>query len=166
MDLIISQVIQEMIAINSGDSKRIEHTIKVHNYARQIGILEQISPKELQLLELTAVLHDIGIQISLIKYGSSAAKYQEIEGPAIVREILSKHSISEKDIDKIAFIVGNHHTYSAVDDLTFQVLVEADFIVNAVEDNLSPTQIKTISKNIFKTSTGISMLNSIFTENL
>lgn len=158
---LISNIFEEMIAVNSGDYRRIEHTIKVHNYARQIGVMENISSDNLAILEITALLHDIGIQESILKYGNCSGKNQEREGAIIARSILEKYNLKSSLIDRVCFIIGNHHTYSAIDDTVFQIIVEADFLVNATEDQLSKDQISSISKKIFKTESGIRVINRV-----
>jgi hypothetical protein len=64
------------------------------------------------------------------KYSSSAAKYQEMEGPPIARDLLKEFNLGTEFIERICFLIGNHHTYNKIDDIDFQILVESDFIVN------------------------------------
>ena len=45
---------------------------------------------------------------------------------------------------------------------TNDVLVEADFLVNASEDQMSDVQIINFAKNIFKTKSGINILRLLF----
>lgn len=59
-------------------------------------------------------------------------------------------------------MIGHHHTYSAIDALDFQILIESDFLVNAVDDNLSQEAITTSYQKYFKTHTGRSLLESAF----
>ncbi len=54
-------------------------------------------------------------------------KYQEIEGPPIALEILKDCSVSEDMIQRICFLIAYHHTYQSVDDIDYQILIEADF---------------------------------------
>ena len=42
----------------------------------------------------------------------------------------------------------------------YQILVEADFLVNADEDRLSSDAIENFKEKIFKTTTGISVLEN------
>jgi len=58
--------------------------------------------------------------------------------------------------------VGNHHSYAEIDDIDFQILVEADFLVNIYEDDMSREKIIKIRKNIFKTASGIEMLEDLY----
>ncbi|SFC30299.1 hypothetical protein SAMN05421842_10295 [Clostridium uliginosum] len=55
----IEQLIKEMIAYYEGDPKRIQHFIKVHNFSKTIGVLENLDKDTLYILETAAVIHDI-----------------------------------------------------------------------------------------------------------
>ena len=46
----------------AGDPARINHFVKVHTYAWQIGLAEQLDADTLFLLEAAALTHDIGIR--------------------------------------------------------------------------------------------------------
>jgi len=81
----LNQLFCEMIQYYRNDPKRIQHFTKVHSYAKLIGEREQLSPEELYILEAAAYTHDIGIKPAEEKYGSSAGKLQEQEGPAVAR---------------------------------------------------------------------------------
>ncbi|MCD7799818.1 MAG: HD domain-containing protein [Ruminococcus sp.] len=145
-----------------GDMKRINHYIKVHSYAKCIGELENLSRQELFTLEVASIVHDIGIKNSEIKYNSSAGKYQEIEGVPEARKLLESLNFEESVIDRVCYLVGHHHTYDNIQGLDYQILVEADFLVNLFEDSCSTDGIKNIKSKIFKTDTGILLLNNIF----
>ena len=58
MDNQIALALLEMIRRNSGDQKRIEHSLKVYGYAQLLGKLEGLSPEKQHVLELTAILQD------------------------------------------------------------------------------------------------------------
>ena len=81
MDKKITAAMLEMIRRNRGDRKRIEHSLKVYSYAQLLGRMEGLNPEKQFVLEMTAILHDIGIHVSEAKYGYSDGRTQEIEGP-------------------------------------------------------------------------------------
>ena len=54
-------------------------------------------------LETAAYVHDIGIKISEEKYNSSAGKYQEIEGPPIAEEMLTKLGYDKNVIERVSY---------------------------------------------------------------
>ena len=107
-------------------------------------------------------MHDIGIKIAEQKYNSSNGKYQELEGPAPARERLEKLQVDTAVIDRVCFLIAHHHTYNNIDDLDYQILVEADFLVNLYEDNCSKQAIENALNRIFKTKTGINLCRTIF----
>ena len=152
-----------MIDYNNGDPKRIQHTTKVHAYASLIGRIEGLDEETLFILESAALVHDIGIRASEQKYGHQNGKLQEQEGPAVAREMLTRiGGYSERQIERICWLVGHHHTYHVCEDLDYQILIEADFLVNLYEDNESPHAIRAVRKNIFRTGSGTKMLETMF----
>ncbi len=158
----IAKLLNEMIEYFQSDIKRINHFMKVWAYANAIAKNENIDCKKQEILETAAIVHDIGIKISEKKYNSSSGKYQQIEGPPIARGILEKLEYEEDIIDRVCFLVANHHTYTNIDDIDYQILVEADFIVNIYEDNMKKEEIINIDKKIFKTNTGHMYIKTIF----
>ncbi len=159
---LISEITEKMISYFGKDVRRINHALKVFAYAQNIGKLENISKEKQQIVEICGLLHDIGIKICEEKYGSSPGKYQEIESPVIAKNILSGFNIPKSLLDRILFIIGNHHSYNKIDNIDFQILAEADFLVNFEEGNESKNIIPSVRKNIFKTKTGLHFLDTIF----
>ena len=159
---LIPETVSKMINYFGRDVRRINHALKVYAYAQNIGKLEKLDSEKQQILEICSILHDIGIKESERKHNSSAGKYQEIEGPAIAEKILAEFNLSETIVERIKFIIGNHHTYSKIDGLDFQILVEADFLVNFEEANEPIKILLSVKKRIFKTKTGTQFLENIF----
>lgn len=155
-------LIMEMIAYYGGDAKRIQHFIKVHSFAQIIGQQEGLSEEVQETLEVSAVVHDIGIKVSEEKYGDCNGKHQEEEGPVIAIEMLQKLGYHQKLIDRVAYLVGHHHTYTNIDGLDYQILVEADFLVNIQEDELDSRAAMNAYENIFKTSSGKQICKDMF----
>ncbi|MDE5596706.1 MAG: phosphohydrolase, partial [Lachnospiraceae bacterium] len=89
----IHQLTRRMITYEKGCPRRIQHFIKVHSFAKNIGIGEKLDEKTLFTLEIAAIVHDIGILPAEEKYGSCEGKLQEKEGPAPAREMLSSLAI-------------------------------------------------------------------------
>lgn len=155
-------ILNKMIGYFGGDSRRINHALKVYSFSRAIAGAENISSNELDILTATAILHDIGIKLSEEKYNSSAGHYQELEGPGVARELLADTELDHAFIDRVCFLIGHHHTYNAIDGIDFQILIEADFLVNAFEDNLGIPEINSIYNKIFKTEAGKKILNTMY----
>ncbi|MFH1614513.1 MAG: HD domain-containing protein [Planctomycetota bacterium] len=147
------KLIVEMKNVFGVDQKRIDHARAVLNYAEQILSAEGGEPL---VVKAAAILHDIGIHEAERKYGSSVGKYQEIEGPPIAREILSKYDLDEVTIEHVCKIIANHHCAKNIDTTEFRIIWDADWLVNipaefpgADEEKLS----KLIAK-VFKTNHG------------
>ena len=132
-------------------------------FAALIGHLENIPQETQDLLEAAAILHDIGIHAAEEKHHSTAGKYQELEGPAIARDLLEGFEACNADfIDRVCFLIAHHHTYNVVDSVDYQILLEADFLVNAYEDQLSPQAILSFREKVFRTKSGIALLNATY----
>lgn len=86
----LHELSDRMVTYNAGDPKRIQHLIKVHYFARMIGLSEGLDAATRLILEATAIVHDIGIRISEKKYGVCDGKHQEQEGPAEARKLLTE----------------------------------------------------------------------------
>ena len=162
MENLVAATIFKMIQYFAPDTKRINHALKVHNLAQTIARLEKLPPAELLILETAAVLHDIGIKAAEKQYHSSAGTYQELLGPPVARELLAEFDPDSSFLNRVLFLIGNHHSYRKIDGLDFQILVEADFLVNIAEDNLTQDQIAVIKTKYFKTLTGNQLLTMMF----
>lgn len=158
----ISNVMCKMIEYFGSDAKRINHFIKVFGFAKAIAEGENVSSDILEIIEVTALVHDIGIKLSEEKYNSNSGKYQEIEGPAEAKKLLADVGYSESFIERVCYIVGHHHTYTDIKGIDYQIIVEADFIVNIFEDDMNVNQIESIRNKIFKTKTGINIIEKMY----
>lgn len=158
----LNHLFLSMIEFDVGDPLRIQHFTKVHSYARLIAQTEEMDPEEEFILEAAAYVHDIGIHVAEQKYGYQNGKLQEQEGPAAARKLMEPIGFTEEEIRRVEFLVGHHHTYTNIDSLDYQILVEADFIVNLFEDNEKKETALAVRRNIFRTKTGIRILNDMF----
>jgi HD superfamily phosphodiesterase len=157
-----AKVIEAMIQYFTGDVKRVNHFMKVYGFAKTIGELEGLDSKTQEILEITAITHDIGIKISEQKYNSSSGHYQQIEGPQEAKKLLNGLGIEEGIIERCCWLIEHHHTYTKIDKIDYQILVEADFLVNAYEDNMTDTVMESIRRQIFKTNSGKMLLDTIY----
>jgi uncharacterized protein len=158
----ISKLLTEMIDYYSGDPKRIQHFLKVHSLAKLIGTLEGVDEDTLFTLETAAIVHDIGIRVCEEKYGSCDGKLQEAEGPDLAIEMLERLGYELLVIKRVSYLVGHHHTYTHIDSMDYQILVEADFLVNLYEDNLPKTACESALAKIFRTKSGIALGQKMF----
>ena len=126
-DLLKDRVAIEMKRYFKSDFKRIGHATRVARYAERIGKREG---GNLAVILSAAYLHDIGIVEAEKKYRSTAAKYQELEGPPIAASILIKLGAKQALIEEVRDIVGHHHHPRSNDTINFKVVYDADLIEN------------------------------------
>lgn len=158
-----AELLSAMIHYDRGDAPRIQHLVKVHGFARAIGLLEGLDADTLHVLEAAAIVHDIGIHPSLRKHGSSAGKYQELEGPPEAETLMRGiGGYTEEQIERVKYLVGHHHTYTDIDGLDYQILVEADFLVNLHEHASEFESAQSAYDKIFVTASGKQMLVDMF----
>ena len=133
---------REMMAYDAGDPARIQHFVKVHSFAQAIGKAEKLEEEVQFILECAALVHDIGIKPAEAKYGKSDGKFQEQEGPAEAEKMMRVLGFEEAVIERVSYLVGHHHTYTNIDGMDYQILVEADFLVNYFENGSSADTIQ------------------------
>ncbi len=160
------QTIEIMISYFGKDLKRINHALKVYGFACAIAASEKLSMDEIEIIKLAAIFHDIGIVEAEKKFNSSAGHLQEQEGPAVARVLLSSQQIRAEIMERVCYLIGNHHSYQKINGIDLQILVEADFLVNIFEDKMSEKAIQAAKKNIFKTPAGKKMLEDIYCQNM
>lgn len=68
--------------------------------------------------------------------------------------MLTELGFNETDIQRICYLVAHHHTYTNIDGIDYQILVEADFLVNFYEDHLKQEAIQAAYNKIFRTEAG------------
>ena len=147
----INRLHYEMIRLYSGDPMRIQHFCKVHSYAKLIAEMEHVDASTLFILEAAALTHDIGIHLGEEKYG-----------PAIAEKLLKELQFEENVIERVKYLIAHHHTYDAIDGIDYQILVEADFLVNILEDGLAKEAALQAYQNIFKTESGKNICQEMF----
>lgn len=152
--------ISAMIDYLHGNLHEVEHLLKVYGYAKAIGEMEGLDARTQEILEIAAVVHDIGIPRAIEKYGSDAGPYQEELGPAEARKLLESIGCDEALIERVCVLVGRHHTYTDVDGLDCRILLEADYLVNAAFNHHGEKAILAAKESFFRTQTGIRFLQT------
>lgn len=159
----LSLLMRAMIKYDGGDVPRIQHFVKVHDFARMIGVAEDMGSEQLFILEAAAILHDVGIHAAEAKYGNSHDKHQEELGPAEAKKVLAEvGGFTEQQTERICWLIAHHHTYTNVTSQDHRILLEADFLVNSFEDNLSKEAIASFRENVFRSPSAIDMLNMMW----
>lgn len=159
----LSLLMRAIIKYDGGDVPRIQHFVKVHDFARMIGVAEDVGSEQLFILEAAAILHDVGIHAAEAKYGNSHGKHQEELGPAEAKKVLAEvGGFTEQQTERICWLIAHHHTYTNVTSQDHRILLEADFLVNSFEDNLSKEAIASFRENVFRSPSAIYMLNMMW----
>ena len=158
----VAEAMRKMILLSDANFHDINHFLKVHAYALTIGACEGLSQAQRYTLELAAIVHDIGIHKAEEKYGRNTGKYQEMEGPGEARTMLTALSWPQEVIDRVCYLVGHHHTYDNIDGMDYQILVEADFLVNLFEDGSTPDMQKNVFIRNFRTEGGKRLFRLMF----
>lgn len=160
---ILAALLQAMIKYDQGDAKRIQHLVKVHDFARMIAIAEGMDEEERFVLEAAAILHDVGIHAAEAKYGNCSGKHQEELGPDEARKVLAEvDGFTHEQTERICWLIAHHHTYNDGTAQDHRILLEADFLVNSFEDNISHEGIIAFRDNVFRSASAIRMLNDMW----
>lgn len=166
MSKTISNAVMKMIRFYEKESNvclhDINHFMKVWGFAHAIALSENLDAKTRQTLELAAIVHDIACPLCRKKYGNTNGKAQEQEGNLLTREFYRDFGLPEEQLNRICYIVAHHHTYTGVDGPDLQIMLEADFLVNADESSLNKEAITNFRDKVFRTKTGTEMLNRMY----
>ena len=158
-----ARLIEKMIEFEGHNPHQVGHFLKVLGYAKTIGELEGLPEDTQFILETAAVMHDIGIKPSREKYNSAAGGYQEMEGPGVAYPILKELGYSERVIERVCYLIAHHHTYTGIDGADYQILVEADFLVNLEKDDKTGELARKVYEDIFTTGSGKKLLKILYT---
>ena len=156
-DRIVAAVKEEF----GDDHKRIEHALRVLDYAQQ---LLQHEPADPRVVVAAALLHDIGIHEAERKHGSAGPRFQELEGPAVARRILEREKLDEPTIEHVCRIVGAHHSARNIDTPEFRIVWDADWLVNIPDEHPdADTDVLTrIVEKVFRTQAGERKARELF----
>jgi hypothetical protein len=160
-DAMRERIIHEMKAVFGDDEGRIGHALQVLDYAETILRSE---PGSSRIVCAAAILHDIGIHEAERKHGSSAGRFQEIEGPPIAREILERLGLDADDVDHVCRIVGSHHSAGDIDTPEFRIIWDADWLVNLAgpASEMDADALANKIRTIFRTSAGRALALELF----
>lgn len=159
-------LVPEMEKVFADMPGMIQHTHTVLGHATDI---HEHEGGDRTIVRASAILHDIGIPRAREVHGSSAGRFQEIEGPPIAKAILTEHGFSEEQIDHICGIVANHHSDAdprIVNTLEFKILWDADWLVNFPRRHQDASREEKASaiEEIFKTERGRQLAREMFLE--
>ena len=158
----ISKIAAKMIEYSNGDLHDINHFMKVYAYAKLIGEGEGLDSQTQETLEVAAILHDIACPLCREKYGNTSGPLQEKEGAVLAEAFLKNFNCPDGLMERVIFLVGHNHTLKGIEGMDYQILVEADYLVNADEGELPDKNIRNMMERVFKTKTGIFLLKTIY----
>ena len=158
----VSEILFKMVKYSDGNLHDINHFMKVYAYAKTIAECEKVTREELEIIQIAAILHDIACPLCREKYGNTNGRLQEKEGVVLAGEFLQGSGLPDEMIERIVFLVGHHHTLDEVDGIDYQILLEADYLVNADELGYSKKNIQNTMESLFKTCTGKALLQSVY----
>lgn len=158
----IANLTKRMVQYYGKNPTDIHHFMGVYAFSVIIAKGEKVDKETMDIIETAAVIHDIACPLCREKYGDVNGKHQEIESPALVREFLKDFGCSQDFIDRIAFLIGHHHTPDGIDGIDYQILIEADYLVNAYEMNFNKKSITAMYDKFFRTSTGRAILKEMY----
>lgn len=153
---------REMTRWFGQDAARVQHFLKVWAFSRMIGQREELDEETQFVLESAALAHDIGIKTAEAKYGSSAGHYQEELGPGDARPMLERLDYTPEEVDRICWLIGHHHTYGLNAGIDYQILLEADFLVNAFEEPFPRNSIASARERLFRTRAGTELVERLY----
>lgn len=157
----LEKVRAAMQAYFGNDQRRIDHALQVATYTEQM--LAFIEADAVVAMS-AAYLHDIGIHEAERVHGSSAGNWQEIEGPPIARRILEELNADSTLMDRVATLVGCHHTPNGDDSAEFRILWDADALVNFQEiaEKKGRGQMEVMINKHMMTEPGFRMAQNLF----
>ena len=158
----IAEIMEKMVIYSDGNIHDIDHLIRVWTYAKTIGELEGLDANIQYILEVAAITHDIACPLCRVKYGNTNGKHQEEEGVPLVRTFLADCGIGAEQIDRIAYLVGHHHTFHDIQGIDYQILIEADYIANSSENEYSRENVVNFMNRIMKTESGKRLARAVF----
>lgn len=157
-----AKITEKMIHFYKGNQSDIRHFLKVFSYARTIGKLEGIDENTQDIVEIAAIVHDIACPVCREKYGNTNGIRQQEESEALLRPFLEEFKLPAEVEERVIYLVTHHHTYTDVDGMDYQILLEADYLVNADESAYSTENIEKFCANVFQTDSGKRLLKSMY----
>lgn len=80
----------------------------------------------------------------------------------MAEEMLQRLCFEKQLIERVCYLVGHHHTYTQIDGMDYQILVEADFLVNLHEGSADKAAVESAYKTIFRTGSGKRICREMF----
>lgn len=104
--------------------------------------------------------HDINHLLKVWAYAKTIDELEKLDEKT--QKVLKDCGLSEDENERIVYLVGHHHTLGDIQGLDYQILIEADYLVNADESHYSPENIRNTCERLFRTKSGTEILKSIY----
>lgn len=87
--------------------------------------------------------------------------------PAAAKELLIGEDLSNDEVERICYIIGNHHAPSKIDGVDFQIQWEADLLeaLKKFDKENSQDKFKEVIDKNFKTKSGLELAEKILIVN-
>ena len=161
MNAIKKALTRAMEAYFKPDTRRINHALRVTEYAEELLKQER---GDYRIVIGASLLHDIGIHVAERKYGTTIGKYQEKEGPPIARGILTRLDFEPAQIEEICQIIAHHHSPGKINTQNFKILYDADWLVNLGDeyDIQDRNKLANIIDRVFLTERGKALAREVY----
>lgn len=82
----------------------------------------------------------------------------------LVRDFFRGTDAEDALIGRVTYLVGHHHTLTDIDGIDYQILIEADYLVNADESDYETESVRNMLERVFRTKTGKEILKRMYLE--
>lgn len=154
------KLLKDVLLYENGHIRRTKHILMVHSLVKSIGSEEGLTLEQLKIVQSAAILHDIAIKRCKRKYNDASIEKQQIECIPIAKKFLNGCNYVPSYTDRILELIYYHHDYSVSRGIEHQVLVEADLIVNCLENRNHKETASQVAIH-FHTKTGKELLNKL-----
>lgn len=155
-----TDIISLMIQHHAGDPMKIHHMMKVYAFARTISIEEGIDKPTRQIIEMAALIYDIGIGGD--GRATTEARSNGLDGSSISDMLLLNLGYERDVIQRVHNLILSHSQFESIETMDYQILAESIFLVTAHEEKLDKESIVEVYDTVFKTATGKQYLRDMY----
>lgn len=144
----------------AGHSRRTRHLSSVYAVSNSLGSMYGLGQEALYVLKAAAILHDLPIKLCKEKYlGDASQSRQRQEAPEMVKDFLKRAHYPRGFYPEVTELVLRHHCYDEIDSPLLQLLIEADLLVNLMEE--TTPELLELAENVISSEAGKTLLKSI-----
>ena len=154
------KLLKDVLLYENGHIRRTKHILMVHSLTKSIGSEEGLTLEQQQIVQSAAILHDIAIKKCKRKYNDASIEKQKLECIPVAKKFLKACNYVPSYTEKILNLIYHHHDYGAYKGIEHQVLIEADLIVNCLENRNHKEKAADVAIH-FHTRTGKELLHKL-----